>query len=103
MGFGFCPEVVLGLVFLNDGLVYKTVAHAKLADKMIVNCRYQALTQVCAVCSLPLLGRDGHDARPGGSRPKVKIIQFWVMVQFEKICIRASLQRCRNIGKYERL
>jgi hypothetical protein len=37
MGFGFCPAVVLGLVFFNDGLVQKTVAHAKLADEMIVN------------------------------------------------------------------
>jgi hypothetical protein len=42
MEFGFCPEVVLELIFLNDGLVYRTVAHAKLADKMIVNCRNQA-------------------------------------------------------------
>jgi len=38
MGFGFCPGVVLGLVFVNDGLVHKTVAHAKLADEVIVNC-----------------------------------------------------------------
>ena len=38
-----------------------------------------------------------------GTAPILQLRDDRVMVQFGKICIRASLQRCRNIGRYERL